>query len=205
MTLNRIDAKPVFSAFAGICVLWMTATAFIAVTFGYFDEWFFLGLLVVPEILWLIVPIVAIVRAVKRLRQRRFKAAVAWLLVPAIGAVISALGYTFGDAVMFRIHKSAYEAVVKDVSAGRCSRPQRTAWHVQVDYVNCGPPVIIVIPWGGFLSFWHGVIFDASDEISKPSGQRSVAWRATEAGHALQYSGVKRPLGDHYYVAGGSY
>jgi len=125
-----------------------------------------------------------------------------WAFLPINAILVGSLGYMYGEVLMFHLQKSSYNAVVNEVSAGRCSMSQRTAWHVQVDLVNCGSPVIVVIPWGGFCPFWHGVAFDESDEIAKPPEQRSAAWQATETGHALQHSGVKRGIGEHYYLAG---
>lgn len=207
--MHGADSRSGPRSFVWLCVLWVAMTGFIAVTSDYYDLWFFFVMLfvfmVIPALLWLCVPIVAVVLAIKRFRMRRIKAALGWLLVPVSAAAVSALGHAFGDVVMFQIHKSAYERIVEDASSGHCSVADRALWPVLVDLTNCRAPVIVVIPWVGFLSVWHGVIYDASDEISKPPEERSIEWKASPTGKALQGSGAWKALGDHYYLGGGSY
>jgi len=59
--------------------------------------------------------------------------------------------------------------------------------------------------WGGFLSVWHGVVYDATDQIILAPSKRSAAWQATKTGGLLGCSGTDRPLGDHYYLARGDF
>ena len=59
--------------------------------------------------------------------------------------------------------------------------------------------------WGGFLSVWHGVVYDATDQIILAPSKRSAAWQATKTGGLLGCSGTDRPLGDHYYLASGDF
>ena len=74
-----------------------------------------------------------------------------------------------------------------------------------IDGIDCHDPVIVIFPWGGFGSIWHGVVYDASDEIAKPPQDRSAGWKATPIGKQLSCTGAKLSLGDHYYRASGDY
>jgi len=65
--------------------------------------------------------------------------------------------------------------------------------------------ITVIFVWGGFGSIWHGVIYDAADEIAKPPKGRSETWRKREIGELLACSGVRFSLSDHYYRAGGNY
>jgi hypothetical protein len=61
-------------------------------------------------------------------------------------------------------------------------------------------PRLIVDDWGGFSPGSHGLVYDESDEITKPMAERSEAWRKrarrTEAECVYNY----RPIGGHFYL-----
>ena len=200
---RMIKAGTVLSS---LCVLWVVAIAFIAVTFDYYDLELFLivqpraGLAVAIAC---VVPFAALVAGVRRVDQREFLAGLGWLSVPVLGIATGLFGCRFGDDIMFRLNKPNYVRLVWDMSAGPCPSAESARWHARVLVAHCGSPTIVVIPWGESLGLWHGVIYDATDEISKPAVQRSLAWLSTDAGRALQNSGVGRALGGHYYLAGG--
>ncbi|MGH9624399.1 MAG: hypothetical protein ACRD4G_08690 [Bryobacteraceae bacterium] len=65
--------------------------------------------------------------------------------------------------------------------------------------------MIVIFPWGGVLSSWEGVAYDAADEITKPPALRQKAWRASNLGALLDYSGATQSLGGHYYCGSGTY
>jgi len=171
----------------------------------------FVPAIAVFVLLWSVAPLAALAMAVKRARTREFRAAVPWLLVPVFAVFIVTAAVAFdplvryvGDVVMFRIHKSAYDRIVREVSSGHCTDADRASWLKIADvYLVSCQPVIVVIGWGAFLSSWYGVVYDGSDEIAKPPERRSQQWSATETGQALAYTDAWKPLDGHYYLASG--
>lgn len=101
--------------------------------------------------------------------------------------------------------KSAYDRVVLDAEQGRCSPEDQQHWHVAIDAIDCHKPATIVFLWGGFLSSWHGVVYDAGHEIIKPAKDRATSWKRREVGQLLSCSDADLFLGGHYYRAGGNY
>jgi hypothetical protein len=156
-------------------------------------------------VLWAIVPVVALVLAIKRLRGGNFGRAVAWLSLPAALVLFIFKGPVIGDAAQFWLNKRAYDRAVADAHAGKCAADDRRSWGVEIDGADCREPVTIIFAWGGFLSTWHGVVYDAADQIAKPPEERSGAWRNRDIGELLACSRVSFAFGNHYYRASGNY
>lgn len=199
--------------FAIACGVWLLASLIIpALPVG--EDIFFNVLL--PSVLvfgtlwpamaaWAAIPAGAMLLAAKRLVRRRYRAASAWAAFAALGALVMLYGSFLSDAMRFQFGKSAYERVVADARAGRCTDADRRQWKVAIDEIHCSDPIVIIFVWGGFVSMWHGVVYDAADEIAKPPSERSPEWKHRPIGALLSCSGVKMPLGGHFYRAGGSY
>lgn len=200
-------------AFAYFCILWVAVSVFLAVVYDYDDLtlyliFFFLlrplvGIL--GALLWLSVPGGALYFAYRRLRSGRMRATAAWMIVPISLVVHTPAGHRLGDALIFELHKSQYQFVVRRTLAGHCSPPERGRWPAAVDFLQCKPPVIVIFPWGGFLSSWEGIVYDAADQIAKPPNLRQKAWRTSNVGTVLDDSGETLSLGGHYYFASGNY
>ena len=199
--------------FACLCILWVVVSVVVAVLYDYENLAFFLvfsAMLILPvgifaALLWLSVPGGALYLTYRRLRARNLRAAAGWILVPVSVAALVPVGRRWGDVFVFELHKSQYQDVVRDALAGRCSPSPGRRWPVPVDFIQCKPPVAVIFPWGGFLSGWEGVVYDAADQISKPPALRLRAWSKTTVGQALVYSGARQSLGGHYYLASGNY
>jgi hypothetical protein len=64
-----------------------------------------------------------------------------------------------------------------------------------------GAPRILVDDWGGVLPMSsHGLVYDESDEITKPEAERSAAWKERVRGTEGEciYGGT--PIGGHFYL-----
>ncbi|HEY5209906.1 MAG TPA: hypothetical protein VIJ42_10730 [Stellaceae bacterium] len=194
--------------FAVTCGIWLLLS-FVGPSLPYFDAALVLlavsGGLWVASVLWIIVPLGALAIGAKRIFARQYVSAIVWAVVPAAGVFLYFGGTHLADTIRFRLEKTDFDRVVADVSAGRCSRSARKQWNVAVDEFSCQKPIIVVFPWGGFLSNWYGIIYDAADQIAKAPKDRSPAWKGSDIGKALSCSGAKFSLGGHYHRAGGSY
>jgi hypothetical protein len=166
---------------------------------------FFFGSFWPAIAVWAAIPATAALVAAVLLGRRRYRAAAVRGAFAAVGALVMVYGSFLGDMIRFQVDKPAYDRVVADIEAGRCGDDDRRRWNIAVDYVHCADPAIVIFVWGGFVSAWHGVIYDAADEIAKPASDRSIEWKHLPIGALLSCSGVKVPLGGHYYRAGGSY
>jgi hypothetical protein len=154
---------------------------------------------------WIAAPIAAFVMGIQRLRARRYYHAGAWLMVPAAVIALFFYGSVAGAMAGFWLNKAAYDRVVSDAAAGRCSSEDRQHWNVAIDAFSCDEPLIVVFVWDGFLSSWNGVVYDAADQISKSPRERSKTWNDREVGKLLSCSRAWLALGGHYYRAGGDY
>jgi len=75
-------------------------------------------------------------------------------------------------------------------------------YHSEISALPADEPRLFVDNWGGFLSVSHGLVYDESDEITKPMAERSEAWKKradrTEAECVYGYM----PIGGHFYLVG---
>lgn len=204
---------PIAHVFALTCLAWVAASLIVP-ALPIWDTIFIVAVglsVLVSGGLWLAIgawalcPVGATALAITRLVRGHSRSAMIWSAVPIAGVLIAAAPTAVGDIVKFTWNKTAYDRVVADAKAGKCSSGDRKRWDVAIDYLDCSDPVTIIFVWGGFVSSWHGIVYDASDEIAKLYDERPKAWRCREIGALLKYSGAKRPLGGHYYRAGGSY
>jgi hypothetical protein len=155
--------------------------------------------------LWAALPATAALLAIKRLSERRYQAAAGWLTVPAAAVFLWCFATGLGDMARFRLNKGAYDNVIADARMGKCSMEDIKRWGIPIDGIECHDPITVIFVWGGFVSIWNGVVYDAGDEIIKAPQDRSTGWKKRAIGSLLSCSGAKTALGDHYYRAGGSY
>lgn len=200
-------------AFAILCLVWLIASLVIPATPLWEVVFFFFFLLaagISGDIwfgfaLWVTIPTAALIMAIRFAWNKQYGSAIHWLSVPAAGVFLYFFATDIGDVARFRWNKASYDQVVADARAGQCATADRTKRTVDIDGIDCDGPIIVVFPWGGFLSSWHGVVYDAADEISKAPRDRSTAWKNRQIGGFLACSEAKKALGDHYYRAGGHY
>jgi len=155
--------------------------------------------------LWAALPAAAIPIAVRRLIQGRYGAALLWSMLPIAAILLWVFGGAFESLVRFHLNKPTYDAIVTDAEAGRCTALDRRSWHAEVDVAHCGAPIVLVFLWGGFLSGWHGVVYDTTDQIILAPRERNAAWQGSDFGGILGCSKAYRTLGGHYYLARGDY
>jgi hypothetical protein len=194
--------------FAIACVVWFVASLTLPslpLTDVVLVLLAFSGAVWLAVIAWAVVPAIALIVALKRFARRQYRYGVAWLMVPVSLLPMYLLGTIAGDTARFWFNKSQYDRVVADATRGNCSPKDQRSWQPTIDAIDCGNPVTIVFLWGGFLSSWHGVVYDAGDEIVKPAKQRSAQWKSREIGELLSCSRADLRFGSHYYRAGGSY
>jgi hypothetical protein len=202
----RLRADKSDRRFAMVCGAWLVASLIIP-ALPLWDA-IVLSLLLLtggwslPLGLWAIVPAVAVLRAARRLFERRYGSALGWFGVPLAGVVLFFLATDIGDAVRFRLNKASYDRIVAEAQADKCSKEMEG--RRDVDGIDCDP-ITVIFGWGGFGPIWHGIVYDAGDEIMKPPQERSVAWKNRPIGNLLSCSGATRAFGGHYYRAGGSY
>jgi hypothetical protein len=170
----------------------------IVLTQVFLGEWLLLAV-------WAVVPAISLVWAVRLALAGRVKHALGWSILPVAAILIYFDGAAAGDNLRFQVEKPAYQRVVADAAAGKCSMEDRKRWQVQIDAIDCTDPITIIFIWGGFGSIWNGVVYDAADEIVKPPPERSAIWKCRDIGKLLSWSGASQALGGHFYLAGGDY
>jgi len=201
---NSGPAERRHRCFAVICGLWTAATVVAiaasgtdVVFFVIFAAWF------VPVIIWIAIPLWAAKLSVSELRAGDYRRAVNWAFIPAfaVGAVLQ--GGAAGTALRFALERPRYDAVIQDMAAGNCASDElRRRHNVDIDNIDCRPPFVVIFLWDGFITMWRGVVFDGSDEITKPDDKRSLEWRGSAAAEQLKCAGITHYLGDHYYAVG---
>jgi hypothetical protein len=169
--------------------------ALMCVTFG---SWMVVAM-------WALVPFLSFVQVVRRSLGGNAKHALAWSALPVAAMLIFFYGADAGEILRFQVNRHAYQRVVADAAAGRCSEADRKQWRVDIDAIECSVPVLIVFIWGGFGSIWNGVVYDAADQIAEPASKRSRFWKQRDSGSLLSCSGASMDLGNHFYLAGGFY
>jgi hypothetical protein len=196
--------------FLALCVGWLIITGLVCAAIAPWEmAWAFLVVtspLFFFAATWaLVVPIAAVVVAVRRMIKRRYLQGLAWSGFPVLAVAIAMLGSRAGDAIYFVWHKAAYDAVVASAKAGKCTAEDFKARSVAVDSWDCDDPITIVFPWDGFLSQWWGVVYDAADEFAKRPRTRAAAWKSREIGDLLSCSWASFGVGNHYYIGSGSF
>jgi hypothetical protein len=126
--------------------------------------------------------------AFESLVQRRYRRAVSALIFPVL-SILVALNLTqvirssaaLGDYVQFFAGYPFFQHAVAKIPQTEGSR-------------------LVVFTTSGFISMSSGIAFDESDEIAKPVGEQSAAWKAradhTELGNGVWWA--KRIVG-HWY------
>jgi hypothetical protein len=156
-------------------------------------------------LVWSIVPALAIVGGLRAVMTGHVWQAASCSAVPILGLLIYYHGGFVGETLRFQINKAAYQRVVSDADAGKCSAKDRARWHVDIDAIDCEAPIAIIFVWGGFGPFWHGIVYDAADEMARSAPARSGTWKQRPVGGMLSCTDARRSLGGHYYLAGGVY
>lgn len=140
-------------AFSYLCIVWLALSMLVAAVFDYDDLALYLVFLllnplvgILRALLWLSVPGGALYMTYKRLRGGRICAAAAWMLVPVTVAALMPVGRRVGNALIFELHKSQYQFIVRQALAGHCSPPDGGRWPIAVDFLQCKPPVIVIFP-----------------------------------------------------------
>jgi hypothetical protein len=191
--------------FAAVCVIWLCVTALLVAALRTYDGMFFftmvLGIFLIP--IWAIVPVAAIVLAIRRTMVRQYRAALSWLSVPIAAVLLCYGAWSVAESARFWLDKTSYNRVLADALAGKCSDENRRTWDLAVDMIDCRQPIVIVFSWGGFAGAWHGVVYDASDEIENPPEMRSDTWKNRKIGMLLSCTGTIRQLAPHFYSVGG--
>lgn len=206
------------STFGIICLLWLVASALLP-ALGFYDWRIFMVLvfemlplaMVWPAgpfwalvLLWAIVPLLAAATAYRHLIALSYRSAALFSFVPVVGLLVFFFGRDLGDELRFRLDRSIYDRIVAEASQSGCAPGDLRRYGIAIDAVGC-QPLTIVFLWGGFLSGWYGIVYDAGDEIMRPPDERSTAWRSRPIGDLLSCSRGNLALGDHYYRAGGEY
>ncbi len=173
-------------------VAWLLVTAFYCAR----DVDPFYGLLValastVVTPLWLIVPVWALVVAVRRLRSQAYVAAGLAALIPLVALAVPDYGPSLGVFLRFYLERPGYVARIEAARAGRDDP----------DIVT-GASVVAFFPWSGSATGTYGVVYDEFDVIGKPIAMRQELWRYRPVPGELLCDGKVRPLGNHFYMAG---
>jgi hypothetical protein len=73
---------------------------------------------------------------------------------------------------------------------------------IEISKLPTDEPRFMFQDWGGFLAVSRGVVYDASDEITRPATERSDAWKRraalTDANCVYGYT----PIFGHFYFVG---
>lgn len=160
--------------------------AFIAVWSGPFGLAFFGAPLVL--LFWAMSAAVALAVAIGCALGRAWRPCLAMLLLP-LTAVLAGLNLQFvwragqeaGDYVHFYVMRPLYLSEISRLPADQ--------------------PRLVVYNWGGLLPMIsHGVVFDESDEIALPKGERSDAWKKRADRSEVECVLAYTPVGGHFYL-----
>lgn len=138
-------------------------------------------------ILW-IVPGVAALIALARLRRRAFAAALAPLAVVAAAIAIEGHGPELGTHLRFALERPGYLARIDKVRQGGTDSA-----------VAPGSPIIAFFPWKNGLLDEDGVVYDEADAMAEPLPIRQAQWRDRRIPGYLRCGGPTTPLGGHFY------
>jgi hypothetical protein len=140
---------------------------------------------------WLLLPIGAVVAAVRRAYRGAWRDAARAACVPAIAMLAVLYGREAGEFVRFRMERPQYLAAIE---AARAGHPSGTT------HVDVGPPTFAYFIWGGMVWGTAGVAYDETDEAGKPAEIRSANWRERQGKSELSCDADIRPLGGHFYM-----
>ena len=144
---------------------------------------------------WLVWPVVALVRMGRHWWRGRWVAGAPWGLFPLIAASAIVAPEHVSTDYLFWMRRMTYDRVVSDAEHNGCVTNIRGV----VDGIDCQGPIVAVFPWTGFGAIWRGVVYDGSDEIVLEPDQRSEPWRSRRTGPEIECAMVIQPLGGHYY------
>jgi hypothetical protein len=182
-------------AFTILLLIWLVP----AIVCFTVPDWWFAAFWIFPaSISWLLVPVFASVLAAVRFWQARYWMAGRLLLLPILCVVVFWYGYAWGDRVWFELHRPTYEKAVAEFTSGSCQSVDWVHFQPKIGQLDCGPPIVAVFEFGSFLSMWHGVVYDQSDELAKETGKRSAGWTNRPAASWLSCSDVYQNLDGHY-------
>lgn len=140
--------------------------------------------------LWAVSALIALLKAARSVLARQWRRAVSLGLFPLVFFVVCLNFMRVRDFVIDTGQYIHFRAKRADFLAEVAKLP-----------TNEGPRLMI-ISWGGFLGSYRAVVYDESDEVALPEGQRSAEWKARTAGTELSCDIVRaRAVGDHFYIA----
>jgi hypothetical protein len=208
MTIGKIRASTLLLL---ACAIWVAATLTIIGTLRFNFGQSILFMLIVSWlgralcIAWMLIPTLAGIYAFRLLLAGQRRPAAKWSLMPVLAIAALFLAIPLSGIVRFGIEYEGYSRVVDDARHDKCSDEDRKSWTAVPEFADCAAPALVLFDWGGLGSSWNGIIYDASDEISKPSHDRSASWKGRDVAGLLSCSGVSAKLTGHFYLAGGSF
>jgi hypothetical protein len=189
------------SRFLTILFIWLVP-ALICFTV---PDWWILAVLAFPLSLpWIVTPLAALALSLVRLFQRDYWAAGRLLLFPILTVCLFWYLKIGGDRVWFELHRPCFDKAIAKLAGDNCASADWITSNLMIDAADCGPPMIVVFEFGGFLSMWHGVVYDQSDEFAKPAEQRSESWKKNKSSECLACSIARWNPESHFYLASGS-
>lgn len=194
-----------------LSALWLVATAVVIATLQFeFGDWLIWilvlsGVIWAALVFWVGIPIWAGVYALRLVRAGWHNRAVGWAFIPALAIGTIFFGVPLSGMIWFAAEYNSFRRIADDLSYGKCAKEDMKHWAVAPEFVDCDNPPLVLFDWGGIGSGWYGIIYDASDEIAKPSRDRSASWKQRDVGSLLSCSGTSAYLGGHFYFAGGSF
>ena len=141
-------------------------------------------------LIWLLAAVAALAMALRSLKARAWRRSLSRAILPltVVAAFIQprfsiASINLAGDLIHFEMVQSRYLAELATMP--------KTA-----------EPKLVIFDWGGWITMSNGVVYDESDEVALPAGQRSPAWKARANDTELNCSAYAvRAIGDHFYLA----
>jgi hypothetical protein len=204
--MQWLDGEPVF--YRVFSILWLASVIFVAYNLAAGSRLIMMMLIwmgatyVAPAVVWCAIPIWGTLRGLRGLWRRNLRAACLGFAVPAIGALVILFGDGPFQWFRFIVERQQYESAVTQMRI-KAQLDQSNNADPEFGIAQKNPPTIAVFPWEGWAGIWFGIVYDSSDEITKPSSARSREWKSHSNGAALECTGAVRSFGDHYYFVGG--
>ncbi len=140
-------------------------------------------------LLWCGAAIGALVAGVLSIHKRAWRRAALYFVLPAVVLIHALAPWSFirfydalGDRMHFQIMRPHYLAVVKSLPDIR-------------------QPKLAVFDWGGMSFASQGIVYDESDEITRPRQKQSPGWKARARNTELSCGYGATPMGGHFYFA----